>query len=328
MKNCGNDRWGRAALLLAAGSLASFCAWSQAYPSKQILVISTASPGTSGDASLRMMAAKMSESMGQPVVVELRTAARGAQAHAVMSKAAPDGHTVTFGTAGTFVYARFLFKNLVFDILKDYSPISMALTAPSYVAVHNGLPVNTLKELIEHAKRNPRKLEYSSTGVGSYFHLAGEAFKKAAGVDILHVPYAQANFPQMVSDWSSGRIALWFPTYATLHPNISKVKPLAILDRQRSKLMPDIPAITELLPNFEPFVVWWGFFGPVGLPAPIANRFSAEVRKALQHPDVVPKLDQLGLSVIASTPEETAVLLRQDINAISAVVNAIGLKPE
>jgi len=321
-------RWGRMAVLIAAGASMPVGAWSQAYPTKEILVVSTASPGSSGDAALRMMAVKMGESMGQPVVVEVRTAARGAQAHAVMSKAAPDGHTVTFGTAGTFVYGRFLFKNMVFDILKDYAPISMSLTAPSYIAVHNSLPVNSLKEFIEYAKRNPGKLEYSSTGVGSFFHLAGEAFKKAAGVDILHVPYAQKNFSQMVSDWASGRIALWFPTYATLNPNISKVKPLAILDRQRSRHMPDIPAIGELLPGYQPFAVWWGFFGPLGLPDPIANRIAAESRRAMLLPDVRPRLEKLGMSIVGSTPEELGKLLRADINAVSKVVKAIGLKPE
>src|SRR3990172_6697365 len=239
---------------LAAAGMTS-AAWAQWAPSKPILVVSSASPGSSGDAALRMMAVKMGEALGQPVQVDLRTAARGAQAYAVVGKAAPDGHTITFGTAGTFVYGRFLFKNMAFDILKDYSPISLSLTAPSYLIVHNSLGVGTLRALIDYAKRNPGKLEYASTGVGSFFHLAGEAFKNSAGVDILHVPYAQKNFSQMVSDWASGRIALWFPTYATLNPNISKVKPLAILDRQRSRHMPDNPAIGELLPGYQPFAL-------------------------------------------------------------------------
>ena len=264
----------------------------------------------------------------RPIIVELRTAARGAQAYQVMSKAAPDGHTITFGTAGTFVYGRFLYKNMAFDILKDYTPISLSLTSPSYVAANNNVGVNTLKELVDYAKKNPGKLEYSSTGVGSYFHLAGESFKNAAGVFILHIPYAQANFPQMVNDWASGRIALWYPTYATLKPNLARVKPLAIIDRQRSKHMPDIPTVGEVLPGFQSFVVWWGFFGPVGLPNNIATRFADESRKSMNHPDVAPKLDELGMTVVGSTPAEHGKLLRQDIETIGKLVKAIGLQPE
>ena len=311
-----------AALVLASGVHA------QAYPTRQILVVSSASPGTSGDAGLRLMSAKMSQSMGQPIIVEIRSAARGAQAYAVVSKAAPDGHTITFGTAGTFVYGRFLFKNMTFDVLKDYSPISMSLNSPSYVAIHNSRGINTMRELIDYAKKNPGKLEFGSTGNGSYFHLAGEALKHAAGIDLLHVPYSQANYPQLQTDFLNGRIAIFATTWFNVGPNQHRLKALAIIDRQRSRRAPDVPVVTDLLPNFEPFVVWWGMLGPVGLPTPIANRLAAESRKALQQPDVAPKLDDLGLEIVGSTTEEFATMLRQDINAIGRLVKAIGLQPE
>ena len=302
--------------------------YAQAYPTKQILVVSSASPGTSGDAGLRMMTAKMSISMGQPIVVELRTAARGAQAFAVVSKAAPDGHTLTFGTAGTLVYGRFLFKNMAFDVLKDYSTVSMSLNSPSYVAIHNSHNINTMQELIDYAKKNPGKLEFGSTGNGSYFHLAGEALKHAAGIDLLHVPYSQANYPQLQTDFLNGRIALFATTWFNVGPNLQRLKALAIIDRQRSKRSPNVAIVTDYLPNFEPFVVWWGLLAPVGLPPPIANRVAAESRKALLQPDVTPKLDDLGMEVVGNTPEEFAVMLRNDINAIGKLVKAIGLQPE
>ncbi len=337
MANKGNAKKGNAKssmrivrLTLAGACLAAGITPAQAQwaPSRPILVVSSASPGSSGDAALRMMAVKMGEALGQPIQVDVRTAARGAQAYAALAKAPNDGHTLTFGTSGTFVYGRFLFRNMAFDVLKDLAPISASLTAPSYLVVHNSFGINTLKELIDYAKHNPGKLEYASTGIGSFFHLAGEAFKKAAGVDILHVPYAQANFAQMQADWSSGRVAIAFPTYATLSPQLAKVKPLAILDRQRDKHLPDVPAIVELLPSYQPFVVWWGWFGLAGLPAPVALRVSAESRKALHAPDVLPKLDELGLLPVGSTPEELDAMLRQDIATIGALVKAIGLKPE
>jgi tripartite-type tricarboxylate transporter receptor subunit TctC len=312
------------ALLLVAEA-----AWPQAYPSKPILVVSTASPGSSGDAALRLMAAKMTASLGQPVVVELKTAARGAQAAQALAKAGADGYTITYGTSGTYVNARFLFKNLAFDVLKDFAPISLAVSSPSYVVVNASIPVNSLAELIDYAKRNPGKLEYASTGVGSVFHLTGESLKLYAGIDLLHVPYAQANFSQMINDWASGRVALWFPTYAFLVPNLAnKVKPLAIVDTRRSDRLPDLPTVAEIIPGFQGFPAWWAFFGPAGLPSPVGERLSDEVRAALKAPDVQTKLNDLGLSTLASTPDELAAHLRREIDAVGKLVKAIGLEPE
>lgn len=319
----------RRAAIAAALSLAAGAAWPQAYPSKPILVVSTASPASSGDAALRIMAAKMTASLGQPVVVELKTAARGAQAAQALAKAGADGYTITYGTSGTYVNARFLFKNLAFDVLKDFVPISLAVGSPSYVVVNASVPVNSLKELIDYAKRNPGKLEYASTGVGSVFHLTGESLKLYAGIDLLHVPYAQANFSQMINDWVTGRVAIWFPTYAFLAPNIANgVKPLAIVDTRRSTRMPELPTVAEIVPGFQGFPAWWAFFGPAGLPAPIAERLSREVRAALRAPDVQGKLNDLGLSTLASTPEELDAHLRREIDAVGKLTKAIGLQPE
>jgi len=313
-----------AALLLVAAP-----ARSQGYASKPILVVSTASPGSSGDAALRLMAAKMTASLGQPVVVELKTAARGAQAAQALAKAGADGYTITYGTSGTYVNARFLYKNLAFDVLKDFAPISLAVSSPSYVVVNASVPVSSLQELIAYAKRNPGKLEYASTGVGSVFHLTGESLKLYAGIDLLHVPYAQANFSQMINDWASGRVALWFPTYAFLAPNLAnKVKPLAIVDARRSSRLPDLPTVAEVIPGFQGFPAWWAFFGPAGLPSPIAERLSNEVRAALTAPDVQAKLNDLGLATLASTPHELAAHLKREIDAVGALTKAIGLEPE
>jgi len=319
------------ALLLAATSAwpqASSTGSGQAYPTKPILIVSTASPGSSGDAALRLMTAKMSASLGQPVVVEVKTAARGAQAAQALARAGADGYTLTYGTSGTYVNARFLYRNLAFDVLKDFAPISLAISSPSYVAVNAQVPVNSLQELIDYAKRNPGKLEYASSGSGSVFHLAGESLKLSAGIEMLHVPYAQANFSQMINDWVTGRVALWFPTYAFLAPNMPKVRPLAIVDGRRSPRMPAIPTVAEILPGFRAFPAWWAFFGPASLPASVAERLSGEVRAALKAPDVQAKLNDLGLTTLASTPEELAAHLRREIEAVGSLARAIGLEPE
>jgi tripartite-type tricarboxylate transporter receptor subunit TctC len=323
-------RAGRVAVL-AVGAAIVFAApqaWCQAYPAKPILIVSTASPGSSGDAALRVITAKMSASLGQPVVVETRTAARGAQAAQALARAGADGYTLTYGTSGTYVIARFLFKNLAFDVLKDFTPISLAVSAPSYVAVNASVPVNSLQELIDYAKRNPGKLEYASSGAGSVFHLAGESLKLYAGIDLLHVPYAQANFSQMINDWVSGRVAIYFPTYLFLAPHMPKVRPLAIVDSRRSTRLPDVPTVAETLPGFQSFIAWWAFFGPAGLPAPVVERLSSEARAAMRHPDVAAKLDDLGLTIVASTPEELDAHLKRDIAAVGNLAKAIGLVPE
>ena len=301
----------------------------QAYPTRQITVYSSASPGSSGDAALRMMGVKMAESMGQPFVVELRTAAGGAQAYQAVGKATPDGHTLTYGTSGTYVIGRFLFKNMAFDVFKDYAPVSLSASAPSYIAVHESLGINSMRELIDYAKKNPGKVEFATTGNGSYFHLAGEALKSSAGIDLLHVPYAQANFPQMINDWSVGRVAMYFPTWATLKPPIAKMKVLAIIDDQPSKYLPNVRPVRETLPSFTPFVVWWGFFGPPGTPTSVGHRIATESKKAMLSPDIASKIEeQLGMNIIGAGPEELARLLKSDVDAIGAVVKRIGLQPE
>ncbi len=307
--------------------LAPALAWAQ-FPTKPIQVISTASPGSSGDVALRMVATKMSAAMGHPVIVDVRPAARGAQMAQALAKAAPDGHTITFGTSGTYVNARFLFKNVSFDILRDFVPISLTVRSPTYVAIASTLPIRTLAELIDFAKKNPGKIEYASTGAGSVFHLAGESLKLYAGIDMLHVPYAQANFGQMINDWVSGRVPLYFPAYGFLAPNLGKVRPLAVLATKRTERMPDVPAVVETLPQFQTFDVWWAFFAPAGTPAEVCEKIADESRAALKFPDVLARLDQLALTPVGSTPAELDAELKRDLATVGNLVRKIGLKPE
>jgi tripartite-type tricarboxylate transporter receptor subunit TctC len=318
----------RTTCLLALACLSPQAAWAQAYPSRPIQVISTASPGSSGDVALRLVAAKMSAAMGQPVIVDVRPAARGAQMAQALAKAAPDGHTITFGTSGTYVNSRFLFKNVAFDVLKDFVPISLTVRSPTYVAISSTLPIHTLAELIDYAKKHPGKIEYASTGAGSVFHLAGESLKLYAGIDLLHVPYAQANFGQMINDWVSGRVPLYFPAYGFLAPNLGKVRPLAVLAARRTERMPDVPAVVETLPQFQTFDVWWAFFAPAGTPAEVCERIASESRAALAFPDVRARLDQLALTAVGSTPAELDAELKRDLATVGNLVRKIGLRPE
>jgi tripartite-type tricarboxylate transporter receptor subunit TctC len=312
-----------------AACLAPVLAWGQVpFPTRPIQVISTASPGSSGDVALRMVAAKMSAAMGQPVIVDVRPAARGAQMAQALAKAAPDGQTIAFGTSGTWVNSRFLFRNVSFDVLRDFVPISLTVRSPTYVAISSTMPIHTIAELIDYAKKNPGKIEYASTGAGSVFHLAGESLKLYAGIDMLHVPYAQANFGQMINDWVAGRVPLYFPAYGFLAPNLGKVRPLAVLATQPTERMPNVPAITDTLPQFQTFDVWWAFFAPAGTPAGVCERIASESRAALKFPDVLARLDQLALTPVGSTPAELDAELKRNLATVGGLVRKIGLKPE
>lgn len=305
-------------------------AYSQSYPTKPIAVLSATAPGSGGDVALRLVASKMAASLGQPVVVEVRTGAGGALAAQAVQRAAPDGHTLLYGNTGSFVFPRFLMKNVPFDAIKDFVPISLLITAPTHVTVHASIPVASLSELIEYAKRNPGQLTYASTGIGSSFHLVGEALQIRTGTKLLHVPYSQKQFQQLLTDFVEGRIHVYFPSYAALAPYLSsgKLKVLATLDRKRNSFLPDIPTIEEVLPGFRKPESWWAFFGPLGLPRQTVDRLSQEVQKAVSDRAVASKLEDLALGIVASSPDELAATLRSDIESVGELVKKLGIQPQ
>lgn len=313
-----------------AGLIVPFPALSQAYPVKPIQVLSTTSVGSPGDVALRMIASKIAESLGQPIVIEPRLGGAGIIAGGSVSRAAPDGYTLIYSPSGGFVMSRFLVKNLPFDALNDFTPISLAVTAPNYIAVHASVPVNSLKELIDYAKRNPGKLEYGTTGIGGSQHMIMESFRLFTGIDILHIPYAQKNQPQLVNDTVTGRLPLSITSYSMVAPHVpsGKIKFLAVVDNARSKLLPAVPSTKELLPNYHNIVTWWSFFGPPGLSPSIVSRVSTEIRNALRDAAATTKLQDLGLSIVGSTPEELASTLKSDIESVAKLVRALGLKPQ
>lgn len=286
-------------------------------------------PGGTSDLLGRMLADALSPVVGHKVIVEQKTGASGFIAAEATARSAPDGHTLFLAPMALMTISpQMPGQKVPIDVDKELTPISNVAGVYNILVANPNGPFKTVPELIDYAKKNPGKLEFGSTGNGSYFHLAGEALKHAAGIDLLHVPYSQANYPQLQTDFLNGRIALFATTWFNVGPNLQRLKALAIIDRQRSKRSPNVAIVTDYLPNFEPFVVWWGLLAPVGLPPPIANRVAAESRKALLQPDVTPKLDDLGMEVVGNTPEEFAVMLRNDINAIGKLVKAIGLQPE
>ncbi len=312
------------ALALAAPALA------QSYPSRQILVLSGASVGSAGDIAMRAVVTRMSEGLGQPIVVESRRGAGGLEAYAAGARAEPNGYTLTFANGG-LVTNRFMKKDMPVDAVKDYTPIVHTFNVVFFIAAHSGVPANSLKELIEYSKRNPGKLDYATTGVGSVAHLVGESLNQQAGMGMVHVPYSGGNTSMVVNDLVTGRVHLYLaalPSF-TQYVAAGKVKLIAYVDRQRSRLRPEVPTVNETLPDYYNIVVWYGFLGPAGLPRPIVDRIRIEANKVTADPSLSSKFDTLGMNVVTGqSSEEFAKQIGADVENIGRIVKALQLKPE
>ncbi len=323
----------RLSRILARGMLALCLAvpltvFSQAYPTRPIRMIVPFPPGPALDLVARLVTAKMGESLGQPIVVENRSGANGAIGSELVARAAPDGYTLLAATASTHVTAAFLVKNLPYDPQKDFTPIAASVEPVTCLVVNSSVPANSVNELIDHARRNPGKLSYGSSGVGSVFHMMGELFKQTTGVDMVHVPY-KGVVPAM-SDVAAGQIPMTFIAVANAIPHMrtGKVRILATLEPGRYAGLPGVPSIVESVPNFHKPASWFGFFGPAGLPQPILARLNSEMVKALNSPDVRTKLEDVGYAIIGNTPEQFGALIKAGMQQYGGIIKAAGIQPE
>ena len=307
-----------------------FPAAAQSYPSKPIRVIATFPAGNSGDVAIRLASPVMSQSMGQPVIVENRPAAGGQVAAMAVKQAPPDGYTALISTSAPMVTARYLVKNVPYDTLRDFTPITKVISVPSVFAVSSALPVNSVPEFIEYAKRNPGRIAFGSTGNGTAFHMIGESLSMDAGLKMLHVPYSAQGMAQPVADLANDRIQLLFPTIVSLGPQMKtgKVRILAVVDRTRLKQIPDVPAITEVYPGYTLLPSWFAFMGPAGLPAPVTQRLQTELRAALHNPEISAKLEGMGSTPVGNTPAEFAEEIRQAIAAVGKIAQSLGIEPQ
>jgi tripartite-type tricarboxylate transporter receptor subunit TctC len=319
-----------AALSLAlAAFMAGERAFAQTWPAaKPITLVVPFPPGASLDLVARLAGTKLSAALGQTVVVENRVGANGTIGSNAVARAAPDGYTLLVTTGSTHVTAVHLMKNLPYDPLKDFSPIIAAVEPVTCLAVNAALPVNSVSELIDYAKRHPGELSFGSSGVGSVFHLLGELFNESAGVKITHVPY-RGVVPAM-QDLVGGHIPMTFTAISNAIGPMQerRIKVLAVLEPKRFAKLPQIPSLSEIVPAFQKPSSWYGFFGPPGLPSPIVARLNSEISKALVASDSVPTLEENGLSVIGGSPEEFTALMRDGIERFGAIIRTAGVQPE
>jgi tripartite-type tricarboxylate transporter receptor subunit TctC len=310
--------------ICAAHGPASAQSWPAAKP---IAIVVPVPPGPTIDMIARLVAGKLSESLGQTVIVDNRSGANGSIGSSIVAHAAPDGYTLLAATPASHVTAVHLTKNLPFDPVKDFTPIMAAVEPVTALVVNAELPVNSVQELIAYAKANPGKLSYGSSGIGSVFHLTGELFNRIAGVDIIHVPYRGVSQP--MQDTAAGTIQLLHISLASARGALEskKAKVLAILEPQRYAKMPNIPSISEIIPAFRKPSTWFGFFGPAKMPPEIVARLNAEMRKAITAPEVRAKLEAGDMTVLAGTPEEFAALQKDGIEQFGEIIKAAGIKP-
>jgi tripartite-type tricarboxylate transporter receptor subunit TctC len=314
--------------ILAALALAMpLMAAAQAYPTKPVRIVVPYPPGGI-DPYLRIMMPKMTEIMGQPIVLENRPGANGLIGAEVVARSPADGYTLLFATTSTLVGGTLMVKAPPFDPVKDLTAIVGLFESMRTITVLSALPVTNVKELIEYAKVNPGKLSFGSSGIGSAFHLDGEIFKEAAGIDIVHVPY-KGSAP-MATAITSGEIGIGVASYNNIAAawKAGKVRLIAVMERKRNPLVPDIPTVAETLPGVWRSVGWTGILGPAGLPRPIVNRWHAAAKAAMETPDVVGYHRKMGTDINVTTPEETAESLRAGLKQISTLMKKINLQPE
>src|SRR5215468_119168 len=255
-------------------------AGAQAWPERNITLVVPFAPGGSTDILARMVAEHLRQALGQPVIIENRTGASGNIGTATVARAAPDGYTLLFNTMSVHTMNHALFASMPFDGVKDFSPIALLAYVTNTMVVHPSLPAKTVRELIDYAKANPGKIAYASAGPGSTNHLCGALFEKMAGVEMLHVPY-RGGAPA-VADTVAGQTQLFFTagTQSLPHVKAGKLKLLAVTEEKRSPLLPDVPTVAETLPGYE-MAVWYGAFGPAGMPKDLIAKLNGEINRIL-----------------------------------------------
>ena len=319
--------------LFALWCISMLLAWAppataQPYPSKPIKIIVPFPAGGIADIYSRILGNRLTETWGQPVVVENRTGAGGNIGADLVAKSPPDGYTLGVGTIGTHAVNVTLFTKLPYDAVRDFAPIALMLEAEGLLVVHPSVPVQSVPELIAHARANPAALTFASAGMGTASHLAGELFESMAKVEMVHVPY-KGNVPA-ITDLLAGQTSLIFATMPTVLPQAraGKLRALATIGEVRSAAAPELPTVAEAaLPGFE-MTNWIGLFAPAGTAPEIVRRLNAEVIRLMQSPEIKARMLGEGARSPQTTPEQFAAFVKSEIAKWAPVVRASGARAD
>ena len=319
-----NRCWAVAALLAVFAQNA----FAQAYPTHSIRLVVPFPAGGTTDILARAAAQKLSESLGQSVVVDNRPGAAGNIGADIVAKSAPDGYTLLMGTVGTHAINPGLYAKMPYDHVKDFVPVVLVAGVPNVLAVNPAFPVNSVAELIALAKSKPGTINFASSGSGTSIHMSGELFKAMAGVDMTHVPYKGSS--PALTDLMGGQVQIMFDNLPSALPLIKagKLRAIAVTSLKRAAALPDVPTISESgLPGFEASS-WFGVLAPAGTPAPVVAKINADVNKWLQSPEARDQLLVQGANAAGGTPEQFAAHIRAETEKWAKVVKASGAKAD
>lgn len=315
-------------LTLFCAALVAPFALAQAYPTKPIRLVVPFGPGGSNDIVARILAQKLTEAVGQSVIVDNRPGAGGTVGTDAVVKAAPDGYTIMIGATSTIAANVGLYPKRNFDPVRDLTPIGQIAEGAFLMAVPSASPARTVREFIDLASAKPGQLNYGTSGRGSSMHLMGEMFKMLAKVDMVHVPY-KAGGPA-IADLAVDRVQLVYSDLAALLPFVKsgQIRALAVTTPKRSALLPDLPTMAEAgLPGYDA-TSWYGILGPAGLPREIVIRLNSEFARIVQSPEGRERFAALGIEPVTGTPEAFATYIREQVVKWSGVANASGVQLE
>lgn len=313
------------AVFFASGSIT---AQAQSYPVKPIRVIVPFTAGGPSDVVMRTLASRLTEALGQPIVIDNRGGAGGVTGTEIATKASPDGYTLLHGTIGGIGVAPSLHPKLPYNPVRDLAPITQTVNVAYVAALHPSVPAKSMKELIALAKSRPGKMNYGSSGSGTGGHLAGELLNMMAGTQIVHVPY-KGSAPAQTA-LMSGEVDLTFENTLIVLPHVKagRVRPIAATGAQRSKLMPDLPTIAESgWPGYSA-TGWYGLLAPAATSKDVIARINTEATRLLRGGDVADKLNSMAAEPAPGTPEQFAAFIRNEIDKWAKVVKAAGMKAE
>ena len=300
----------------------------QSFPARQITIVVPYSPGSTSDLLPRAISPMLSQSLGVPVVVENRPGAGGNVGAAVVAKGEASGHTVLMAPSAILATNQWLYKEMAYNPQKDLTPVINAATTPNLWVAHPDLPAKSITEVIALAKSKPGALSFASGGAGTTSHLCGELLKTTAQIDMVHVPY-KGPAPAM-QDVLAGRVPLMCDNFSNVitHVRSGKLRAVALTALKRHPQAPDVPTANETgLPGFE-VNVWYGFAVPAATPRPVVERLNGEIARALRNPAVAERLDTLGLTIVADTPEQFARFVASESEKMRRLVQVSGARVE
>jgi tripartite-type tricarboxylate transporter receptor subunit TctC len=314
-----------AAGLALAFALAPTAVVGQAYPSKAIRFVVPFAPGGTSDIIGRTLGQRLSDAWKQPVIMDNRAGVAGSLGTTMAVKSPPDGYTLLVGNVGPVAINNQIYKAVEYDPLRDFTPITLAVTAPQIVVVHPSVPAKTFKEFNALVKKQKGNITYGSSGPGSISHLSAELYKQMTGTDMLHVPFKASAF--ITTAALGGEIDVVFSDMAVVLPHVQagRLRALAVTGAKPTPLVPGLPTVSESgVPGFV-MTSWWGMFGPAGIPQPIVTQLNTELTRILKSPDVQKTFATLGVDAATSTPQELSAMVKTEVSKYAKLIEKIGI---